>query len=147
MTAACPSNADRERGSAPLEAAIVVPAFMLLVALVVLGGRISLAHQVVQSAAADAARSASLERTNTAARNAAASAAGVALAGQQVECASTDVGVDSTGFGGEAGAASRVTVTVSCRVSLSDLTLIPGLPGTREVAASMTSPIDRWRSQ
>ncbi|QAY68766.1 TadE/TadG family type IV pilus assembly protein [Xylanimonas protaetiae] len=138
---------ESERGSATIEAAILVPAFGLLVLLVVLGGRIALAHQVVQSAAADAARAASLERTTTTAHNAATDAATLTLAGQQLDCAHVDVTVEATGFDAPPGAASTVTVTVSCAVDLADLTAIPGLPGTRTVEATMTSPIDRWRSQ
>jgi Flp pilus assembly protein TadG len=136
-----------ERGSASLEAAIVVPAFGLFVALIVLGGRTALAHQVVQSAAADAARSASLERTTSAAQNAAADAAALILTGQQLDCASTDITVSSTGFGARVGDDASVTVTVLCHLNLSDLTYIPGLPGSRAIEATMTSPIDRWRSR
>lgn len=135
---------DAERGSASVEASLVVPAFGLFVALIVVGGRITVAHQVVESAAADAARSASLERAPQAAHDAAASAAAVTLSGQELDCASTSVDVSSTGLGGEVGDDSTVTVTVTCQVSLSDLTFIPGLPGTRTVTATVTSPVDRW---
>jgi hypothetical protein len=37
-----------------------------------------------------------------------------------------------------------VTVTVSCTVPLSDLLLL-GVPGSRTVSASATSPVDQWR--
>ena len=53
----------RQRGSAVIETVIGIPAFMLFVALIVYAGRVAIAHQVVQSAAADAARSASIART------------------------------------------------------------------------------------
>jgi len=42
-----------ERGSASVEAAIGVPAFLLLVGLLVLGGRTAIAQQAVQAAASD----------------------------------------------------------------------------------------------
>ena len=58
-----------ERGSATVEAVIGVPAFLLLIALLVLGGRIAIAHQVVQAAASDAARAASIARTAASARS------------------------------------------------------------------------------
>ena len=54
-----------ERGSATVETVIGVPAFLLLIGLLVLGGRIAIASQVVQAAASDAARAASLARTVT----------------------------------------------------------------------------------
>ncbi|QAY71630.1 TadE family protein [Xylanimonas protaetiae] len=138
------SRGGRERGSASVEASLVVPAFGLLVALVVVGGRITIAHQVVESAAADAARSASLQRAPGPAHDAATSAAATTLTGQGLDCASTTVDVVSTGLGGPVGDDSTVTVTVTCQVSLTDLTFIPGLPGTRAVTATVTSPVDRW---
>ena len=51
-----------ERGSAAIEAAIGVPAFALFVGLIIFGGRTATTHEALQSAAADAARSASLAR-------------------------------------------------------------------------------------
>ena len=49
-----------ERGSASIEVAMGVPAIALFLALVILGGRLALAQQAVQAAAADAARTASM---------------------------------------------------------------------------------------
>ncbi|QAY63201.1 pilus assembly protein [Xylanimonas allomyrinae] len=138
---------DGQRGSAAIEAAIVVPAFGLLVALVVLGGRVTLAHQIVQSAAADAARSASLERAPAAAADAATAAARLTLDGQHPECTAATVNVTPTSLDGPPGTDATVTVTVTCDVTLSDLTFIPGVPGTRTVSATMTSPVDRWTAR
>ena len=45
-----------ETGSAAIEAAVGLPAFMLLVALVLLGGRLAIATQAVQASASEAAR-------------------------------------------------------------------------------------------
>src|SRR3546814_17644537 len=53
-----------DRGSASIEAAIAVPAFGLFVGLIIFGGRTAIAQQSVESAASDAARSASILRTN-----------------------------------------------------------------------------------
>ena len=68
-----------ERGSAALEAAVGLPAFMLFVALIVLAGRVAIATQAVDSAAAASARTASIARTagdaNASARSAAAKGA------------------------------------------------------------------------
>ena len=52
-----------ERGSVAIEAAIGVPAFGLFVAMIILGGRVEIAKQAVEAAAYDAARAASIERT------------------------------------------------------------------------------------
>ena len=54
---------DRERGSATIEAVIIVPAFMLFIALIIAAGRVQMARQSVDAAAAEAARAASISRT------------------------------------------------------------------------------------
>ena len=63
-----------ERGSAAIEAAVAGPAMVLLILLVVFGGRVALAHHAVQDTAADTARAASLARTQPEARSAATAA-------------------------------------------------------------------------
>jgi len=52
-----------ERGSAALEAAIGLPAFLLFVGLIIFAGRVAIATQAVDSAATQAARTASIART------------------------------------------------------------------------------------
>lgn len=136
----------RERGSAAVEAAVGVPAFALFLALIILAGRIATAGQAVEAAAADAARSASIARTQSSAAEAAAAAAARSLATQQLSCSTTRVTVDAAGFTTPVGQPATVTATVSCEVRLADLA-IPGLPGTRTVTATMTSPLDTYRGR
>ncbi len=135
-----------EHGSASLEAAIGVPAFALFVALIILGGRTATTHQALESAAADAARSASLARTADAAAGAARVAAQTSIANQDLACTTVDVTVDTTAFTQALGRDSTVDVTVACRLDLSDLS-IPGVPGSRILRATMTSPLDTWRER
>lgn len=135
-----------ERGSASIEAAIGVPAFALFVALIIFGGRTATAHQALESAAADAARSASLARTAGAAREAAREAAQTSIANQELSCVDVDVAVDTDAFSEAVGRDSTVGVTIACRLDLSDLSL-PGMPGSRILRASMTSPLDTWRER
>jgi Flp pilus assembly protein TadG len=135
-----------ERGSASLEAAIGVPAFALFVALIILGGRTATTHQALESAAADAARSASLARTADAAAEAAREAAHTSIANQDLSCVDVDVTVDTDAFTQAVGRDSTVGVTIACRLDLSDLS-IPGVPGTRILRATMTSPLDTWRER
>lgn len=137
---------DRERGSATLEAVVVVPAFLLLAAVVIAGGRVALAHQAVESAATEAARTASIERTAGVAANKARAAAHSSLVQQDLNCASLNVLVDTGGFGTAVGTAGWVEATVSCRVTLGDLGL-PGLPGSMLIEESMRSPIDTYRER
>ncbi len=135
-----------ERGSAAIEAAIGVPAFMLFVGLIIFAGRSALAHQAVQTAAYDAARAASIARTVGAAQSDAHAAAATALANRGLRCASTSVSVDTSGLGAALGSYGSVIAQVTCRVDLSDL-VVPGVPGSRTVTASMSSPVDAYRER
>ena len=135
-----------ERGSAAIEAAIGVPAFALFVGLIIFGGRTASTHEALQSAAADAARSASLARDAQTARSDAREAATASIANQQLGCSDIEVVVDTSDFNKPAGVAGSVDVTVSCRIDLSDLSL-PAVPGSRLMSATMSSPIDTWRER
>jgi Flp pilus assembly protein TadG len=135
-----------ERGSAAIEAAIGVPAFMLFVGLIIFAGRTAVAQQAVESAAADAARSASIARTAPVASEDARDAARASLTNQQLRCVDISVAVDTGDFNKPIGSAGAVKVTVECRLDLSDLS-VPGVPGSRIVKASMTSPLDSWRER
>ena len=81
-----PQPRPSERGSAALEAAIGLPAFMLFVALIILAGRLAIATQAVDAAAAEAARAASIARTQGAASSTASTAAASSLANQNLRC-------------------------------------------------------------
>ncbi|MFE5291403.1 TadE/TadG family type IV pilus assembly protein [Isoptericola sp. NPDC056618] len=136
---------DGERGSAAIEAVIGVPAFVLFVGLVIVGGRIAIAHQAVQAVAADAARAASIARTVDDAQAAAAQGMSAGLANQELRCAATHLTLDTTGLASPPGVAGTVTATVSCTVDLADVS-VPGVPGAHTVIATMTSPVDAWRA-
>ena len=142
----CRRRPDPERGSAVIEAVIGVPAFMLFVALIIFAGRVAIAHQGVQSAAADAARSASIARTQGAAQTAGDAAAATSLANQHVNCVTTTVSVDNSGFASPVGTPAKINATVTCDVNLSDLWL-PGVPGRRAITATMSSPLDTYRER
>ena len=135
-----------ERGSAAIEAAIGVPAFVLFVGLIIFAGRTAVAHQAVESAAADAARSASIARTSQTTQHEAKVAAQASLANQHVQCLSIKVTVDTAGFHLTVGQPATVAVTVECRLDLSDLS-VPGVPGSRIIGSSMSSPLDTWRER
>ncbi|KRF32284.1 TadE/TadG family type IV pilus assembly protein [Nocardioides sp. Soil805] len=133
-----------ERGSAAIEAAIGVPAFALFVGLIIFGGRTASTHQALQSAAGDGARSASLARDAQTAQSQAREAAVASVANQKIDCSGIDVTVDTTDFNKQPGVQGWVDVTVACRLDLSDLA-VPGVPGSRIMRATMSSPIDTWR--
>jgi Flp pilus assembly protein TadG len=136
----------KDRGSAAIETAVGVPAFLLFIALIIGAGRIAIARQAVEAAAAEGARSASIERTQAAADHSAKAAAAATLANQQLQCVSTQVVVDTSGFARPVGTPATVSVSITCVVNLSDVA-IPGLPGTLPITETISSPIDTYRGR
>lgn len=141
-----PGRARDERGAAAVEAVIGVPVFMLLILLAVMGGRVTLAHQVVQTAAADAARAASIARSANQAKADGLAAGRASLANQNLTCTSTRISVNTSGFGTPVGSPAHVTATVTCELALADLGL-PGAPKSRTITATMSSPLDTYRER
>lgn len=135
-----------ERGSATLEAVIITPALLALIALIIFGGRVVIAKQGVEAAAAQAARSASIARTQGQALGLAEGAAAATLTNQNLRCTTQSVAVDASAFAAPVGTDAQVSATVSCTVDLADL-VVAGIPGTREVRATMTSPLDTYRER
>ena len=135
-----------ERGSAAVEAAVGVPAFVLFVGLIIFGGRTATTHSAVESAAADAARTASIARTASEAKADAKTAAQSSLANQDIHCLSVTVTVDVSDFAKNVGQAGSVSATVECLLDLGDLS-VPGVPGSRLIKATSTSPLDTFRER
>ncbi len=135
-----------DSGSATLELAILAPALLALLGLVIAAGRIEVAGAAVDQAASAAARDASLARSGSTARSTAAQSARESLRSQGVRCTTLTVSVDSSGFRVAPGLPAQVKVSIACTVPLSDLA-IPGMPGSRTMRADMASPLDRYRSR
>lgn len=135
-----------ERGSAAVEAAVGLPVFALFVGLIIFGGRTATTHSAVESAAADAARSASIARTSNEATIDAKAAAQASLANQDIHCLSVNVVVDVSDFGNPVGEPGSVAATVECLLGLADLS-VPGVPGSRLIKATISSPLDTWRER
>ncbi|MDF5759052.1 TadE/TadG family type IV pilus assembly protein [Spongiactinospora sp. TRM90649] len=134
-----------ERGSMALEAAIIAPALAALLLMIIGLGRITLANGAIDAAARDAARQASIARDSAGARSAALASAHAALAREGLSC-SPSVTVDTAGFSAPVGTRADVVAHVSCQVDLSDITL-PGVPGSKRLTSSFTSPIDPFRAR
>ena len=109
-----------EPGSEAVEAAIGVPAFGLIVSMI--------------------------ERTQSEAIAAGRSSAASSLHDQDVNCTSTNITVNAAAFNASIGDTAQVNVTVTCTVNLSDLS-IPGVPGTRTITATASSPVDAYRER
>ena len=135
-----------DAGSVTLELAILAPALLLLLGLLVFAGRVEVARSAVEHTASVAARDASLARTVDGARSAANEAMNRELQAQDVDCASAAMTMDGTGFAAPLGQPAVVEVTISCTVSIADLA-IPGLPGEWVLTASFVSPLDVRRAR
>ena len=135
-----------DAGNAALELVVLAPVIFILIALVVAAGRTSIAQGSVDAAARDAARQASISLTPGAAQAAAQSSAQAALSGDGLDC-HPKVHVDTTQFTEvPTGLPASVTATVRCQVPLSDL-VVPGLPGSRTLWFSFSSPLDPYRER
>ena len=132
-----------DAGSVAAEVAIAVP---VLVAVLVFAGVLVYrgvdARLRLDDVAHQAARAASQTRTPAAAAAAAQQTATASLATAGVGCANPAVSVDTSDFvpGGV------VTVTVSCRLDLSDAAALLAVGDSRTVRATSSAPLDAYRS-
>ncbi len=127
-------------GDAAAELVVLTPLAVMLLLFVILTFRVTAARGDVGAAARDAARAATLARSPAAAAADARSAAEATLAGGLAPCIAVDVDLDLRGFN----PGGTVTATVACDVALADLGLL-GVPGTRQVIRTASSPIDVYR--
>jgi hypothetical protein len=136
----------REDGNAALELVVLAPVILFLLGFVIAAGRTSIAQGAVEAAARDAARQASISLTPAAAQAAAQASARAALSQDGLDC-NPQVFVRTFGFNpGNVGQPGSVTAIVKCRVPLSDL-VVPGMPGSRLLTFTFTSPLDPFRER
>jgi Flp pilus assembly protein TadG len=129
-----------EQGSVAVEVAVLAPALVALLLLVVFAGRVAQADGDVRRAAAAAARAASLRQEPGDAEEAARDVAGANLRTSGVACAELETVVDTTRFA----AGGTVAVTLRCRASMADVSLL-GVPGRRTFSARSVEVVDRYR--
>lgn len=129
-----------DRGSVAVETAVIAPALVALLLLVVFAGRVSHLDSAVQRASAEGARAASLSAAGDAASEAASAAVSANLAANAVPCAQLEVRTDTADLrpGGS------VSVTVRCVADMGDVALL-GVPGSRTFAATSYQVVDRFR--
>jgi Flp pilus assembly protein TadG len=135
-----------ERGSAAVEITLLIPALLITLGLLILGGRIWFARTTVNEAANSAARAASLARTAAEAAVVGRAAAEQSLSTGGLRCATTAVAVNTAGFGVPVGTPATITSTIDCRIAFSDL-LLPRIPGGVDLNASGASALDTYRSR
>lgn len=134
-----------EQGSTSIEAAIVIPAVLIFILLMVAAGRVAMAQSKVVTAAEAGARAASIERTAGQARSSAAQVVAATLRSGEVKC-SPDVSTSTGGFAVPVGQPATVSTTVTCTIALGDLA-VPGLAGSRTFTSTATSPLDTYRGR
>ncbi|MBD0742956.1 TadE/TadG family type IV pilus assembly protein [Streptomyces sp. CBMA152] len=135
-----------DRGSYAVETAVLAPVIIALILLMIAFGRVTDASGAVDSAARAAARAASLERDAASAQAQAEAAATRSLDGDGITCRTSSVEVDTSGYSLAVGVDATVTASISCTAPLSDIGL-PGLPGSKTLHASWTSPLDTYRGR
>jgi Flp pilus assembly protein TadG len=130
-----------ETGSVAAELVLLTPLLILILLFVVALGRLAGARIDVDGAAAQAARAASIARDPATAAAMAQQTATAALGSDNVTCAQLSVSTDTAQFqpGG------FVAVTVTCTVSLSDLTGLR-LPASESISSRFVEVVDAYRS-
>ena len=136
-----PARIRGERGSIAVEVAVIAPALLFLMLLVVYAGKVSEADGNVERAASDAARSASLRQHPGDATQDAQTTAAANLTAAGVPCLALTTTVDTDDFA----PGGTVTVTVHCEATMADVTLL-GVPGRRIFTATAVEVIDTYRS-
>jgi Flp pilus assembly protein TadG len=128
-------------GSLTVELVVVTPVLVVLALTMLIFGRVSVSRQEVVEAARAGAQAAAVLPNASSAQMGAAIDAAVGIANQAHACKRPQIAADVSHFypGG------YVTVTVVCKVELSDIAF-PGMPGSTTVQASTTAPIDPYRS-
>lgn len=135
-----------ERGSVSVEFAILVPGLILVLGLVVAGGRLWFARSAVVEASYSAARGASLARTAGEASADGAAAGRAALVSRGVECSAVSVTSSTAAFSVPVGQPATVTSRIRCTVGFGDV-LLPGMPGSITLEATGSSALDTYRAR
>jgi Flp pilus assembly protein TadG len=135
-----PCVREADRGTMVLELVLWTPVILAFLLLVVGFGRVGHGRQLVDEAAAEAARAASLASNPAAAVIAGEQGASRTLDQAGVSCTGMRVAIDTSGFG----AGGEVTATVRCTADLSTLA-IAGLPGSMTLESSSRAPLEPFR--
>jgi Flp pilus assembly protein TadG len=131
---------DAEQGGMTLELVLLTPIFVAFLMLLAGVGRTVDARSQIEGAARDAARAASVARTEGDAAAFADQAVREGLGGRSWCTGGPQVAMRAVPAWG---AGNRVVVTVTCSVDLDDLGFI-GLPATKTLRGNAVAPIDTY---
>lgn len=132
-----------ERGSAAVEALLVAPVLLVLVALLVGGGQVTSDQAAVRAVARESGRMAVTASTPSEAVKLGEARGGEVAAGYELDASRLGVSINTGSF--ERG--SEVEVDVTYTVELSSLPAFGLLPGSARLTATHTEPIDRYMSR
>jgi Flp pilus assembly protein TadG len=135
-----------ERGAASLELVVVIPGLVLLLGMMIAGGRLWFARTTVTEAAQAAARAGSLARSASQAIVDGRSAGQQSLSTGGLRCSEHSIVVNATGFATPVGTPATVRSSVTCRVPLADL-LLPGTPGSVLITRDGSAALDTYRAR
>jgi Flp pilus assembly protein TadG len=134
-----------DEGVSALEAVILAPALLAMLALAIVVMRVEVARQAVESAAHDGARAASIQQSGGEAQKAAEATVKDRLVPGHL-CKTLDVAVDTAGFAVRVGQPATVSVTITCVADFSDVA-IPGMPGSTTITETFVSELDQFRQR
>jgi Flp pilus assembly protein TadG len=135
-----------DRGSSTVELALLVPALVVVLGLLVAGGRLWFARTTVHEAAQTASRAASLARSSSQALSDGTQAGRASLATSGLRCADQAISVDTSAFEVPVGVPATVRATITCSVLFGDV-LLPGMPGSIPLTGTGSSALDTYRSR
>jgi Flp pilus assembly protein TadG len=135
-----------EAGSVAVEIALLAPALVLVLGLLIAGGRLWFARTSVVEAAQTSARAASLARSPGEASAVGGEAGRQSLSTAGLRCATSSVHVSTAAFGVPVGTPATVTSDVSCSVPFGDV-FLPGMPGSISLDGHGSAALDTYRAR
>jgi hypothetical protein len=140
-----------EQGTSSLELVIIAPFLLALFFLIIAFGRYAQAESLVDQAARDAARAATAQNNRSEVPTVVGQVVKDSMDDAPTSCATTAVAdppvLSQNAFGlpdpDDPLAIDTVSVTVHCRLDLSDLGALP--LGEVTITRTFTSPLDRYR--
>ncbi len=139
-------SARDQRGSLSVEMVILVPVFVIMLGLMVAGGRLWVARTTVAEAAYSGARAASLARTATQGGADGREAVIDQLDTKGLDCLGRSIDIDTGAFAEPVGQPATISAEVDCRIGFSDV-LLPGMPGSITVHGKAQSALDTYRER
>lgn len=145
-TSSAPSESRIDRGSISVELVILLPVLLVILGVIMAGGRIWQTRSGLSATAASAARLASQQKNPSLAVSAADDLVRGDLATLAIPCTNLRIVTEASGLAKPAGTAGSVRVDLSCAVPLADL-LVPGLPGSITVHGAANHAVDTFREK